>query len=254
MRSLGLTRYRILTNTRTMGWVFGVTLGAAAIAVLFGSRVVFPVSRAYDDPVGMMHGATQTVQAVYFWHIVILAAACDLLGRPKREADGSLSYDLTETAPIGSGARYQADTLGILGSVLMVHVTTLPLLALAVAVSPLPSSAFFWLELLTLAVLYLTSAAASWKLRGSAKWARSRSIRSLGLFALLLLLIVIFNTRWEAFRDAAAMVISDPAPQRWEPLAAAIVNAPLLGALVLLLYGGFIAYYALDSIRLMERR
>jgi hypothetical protein len=135
-----------------------------------------------------------------------------------------------------------------------VHVCTTPVLALAVVLSPLPAATFFWLELLTLAVAILASAGASWKLRSTGRWVRTRSARSLAVFGILLVAIVRLNTRSGPGGESVLLAWIEPSPLWWHALAKTVPNPAILFSCLLLLYAGFLSYYALQSIRSLERQ
>lgn len=249
MRGLAMARYRLLTSIRSARWIFLVAFVAAAGPIAAVQDVFTPATAAWASL--DMRLRAQCVTLVYMLHLAILFIAFDLFGTWRRTTGGDVP-DLTETVPITPAARFAGDAAGIFACVLALHVCTLPLLALAVVLSPLPASVFLWLELLTLALTLFGSAAASWKLHGKGTAVRTRSARSGALFGLMVLGVLFVTTRLVAFRDAFVTLITDPSPYAWQPLMATVTNPSAMIASLLLLYFGFIGYYALQSMRAIE--
>lgn len=254
MRSLAIARYRVLTTIRSARWIFAVSLGAALLLIVMGSGVVIPMSLHWWGVDGVMSTAAKTVIYAYFLHMVILLTACELFATRGRRAGAAHASDLTDTIPVAPIERFAGDALGILVCAAAVHASTMPLLAAAIALSPLPSVAFFWLELVTIVMAILASTAASWKYHSTSKWAATQTPRTVMTFLILLLAVLSFTTRWKALRDAVGVFLLQPSPYWWKPVAAAVPNLPLLVAMLSLLYLGFIAYYTAHSVRSLERR
>ena len=252
MRSLAMARYRLLTTIREARWVFLVVLVAAVGPLTIFSGVFQSETFFWDDPSMRQHFGAQGVVVVFGLHALILVNACEVFGTRRRRGSPD-AMDLTETVPVTPGERFGGDALGVFAAVMSMHVCALPLLALAIALSPLPTKVFFWLELVIVAVVVLGSFAASWKLHAPGTGSRTRTIRSVALFLLLLLGIVYVTTRWQAFRDQLWFLITDASPYWWKPLAATVVNPPMLFTSLVLLYFGFIGYYTAQSIRSIER-
>ena len=253
MRSLALARYHVLSKVRSSYGVFATALILTALPVLTVGFLFVSWTDSWGGIEVLLSGRAMTVHIVYVSHLIVLLITCDLFGTPRAIRGGNRPADLTETVPLTPAQRFFGDAAGIFQSAAAVHLCTLPLLALAIALSPLPIARFFWLEALVLAVLVLASAGGSWKLRSTGKWMRTRSARSAALFVILFLIIVISTTRWEAFRDAALTFLFQASPWAWNEARAAVISVPMLIGLLALLYIGYIAYYTLSSIRSMER-
>jgi hypothetical protein len=109
--------------------------------------------------------------------------------------------------------------------------------------------------MLTLAVAILASAGASWKLRSSGKWTRTRSARSIVTFGILLVAVLSCNTRWTAFLETIQYaVLIAPSPHTWRMVADTVPSPAMLFGWLFVLYMGFISYYTLQSIRSIERQ
>lgn len=254
MRGLALARYRLLTTIRPAWGVFGTVLAAAVVPILLGSGVFTTTSEAWGSMIDLMYASARTVTGIYLLHIIVVVLACNAFGTARPSIEGRPSSDLTETVPITPRDRFLGDAAGILGCTLAIHACTVPLLALAVVMSPLPTVVFFWMELITLAVAILASAGASWKLRSSGRWVRTRSARSIAAFGILLGAILGFNTR-KGFAEAFVwFFLTQPSMSSWRAVERTVTNPSMLIAWLLLLYVGFISYYTLQSIRSIERQ
>jgi hypothetical protein len=122
-----------------------------------------------------------------------------------------------------------------------------------VILSPLPAAAFFWMEMTTLSVAVLVSAAAAWNLHAASKTHRTQLPRSIITFIVFGVMILRFTTHWQPFADAAWFAFVQPSPEVWRTLAATITSPAMLVACMVLLYAGFIAWYAMQSVRHLER-
>lgn len=253
MRGLALARLHYLSKSRTESSVPAAAAFLAVLPILVFDTIFRNWSAEWGFVEGVIQDRARTAGIVYILHLALLVAACDLFGTPRRSRGGPGAADLTETAPITPFERFFGDALGIFQCIAMVHLCALPMLALAVALSHQPTAIFFWSEALVIAVMILGSAGASWKLRSTGRWVRTRSARSIVVFLIVVLIVLMSTTRWTTFRDALAGSILDPAPGRWNDVRAAVVNAPLLFALLAILYAGYILYFALSSIRAMRR-
>ena len=145
--------------------------------------------------------------------------------------------------------------MGIFASVMIIHLCTLPLLAMVIVLSPLGLTSFLCFELMIVASVVLASAAASWKLRSeTSRWTHTRMIRNGAVFLIGLLVIVISNTRWEEFRDAFPWYLREPSARTWSAVTSTIDNPPLLVSWLVLLYAGFMTFYYLQGVRAHEQR
>lgn len=255
MRSLALARYRFLTTVRSASGVFLTLLAGVLLPMLFGSGLFTSWSDAWASMPDDMYASARMVTIGYLLHIGFIVAACNAFGTTRPKIDGRQSADLTETVPITPRDRFLGDALGFLGCILAAHACTVPLLALVVVMSPLPTTVFFWAESVTLAVAVLGSAGASWMLRSTGQWIRTRSARSMVTFGILLVAILILNTRWLKFvENLVWWMFTQPSPQTWHGVVRTVNNPVMLAGSLLLLYFGFISYYTLQSIRSLERQ
>lgn len=253
---LALARYHVLSRLRPAWGVFGIMFLFAFLPILMFGGLFGGSSEVRFEKDMVMHFTVAAVHVTWILHILFLVGAADLLSirRPPSSEGRPAAADLTETVPIGPAERYTGEMLGVLGAVLMVHVCTLPLLVVAFVQSPLRSSTFFWFEAVVLAVAVLAAAGSSWKGRAGGRWGRTRTARTAALFGILLAIVLSATTRWDAFRDALLAYFTEPSPRRWSLVAAEVMNPPLLALLLVLLYGGFITFFALSSIRSLERQ
>ena len=253
MRGLALARYHVLSRLRSSSGLFATALVLSALPLLVIGAVFTSATESWREIEMDLPVRAAGLHAAYFWHLLVLVCACELFGTPKQTRDGVRRADLTETAPITPAARYFGDAAGIFQCVAAIHLCTLPLLAAAVALSPLPSTRFFWLESVVLAAIVFGSAAASWKLRSTGKWMRTRTPRSIALFFILLLVVLMLNTRWKSFVEAVPTAMFQPTPGSWTHVRAAVVSVPMLIGSLAVLYFGYILYYAVSSIRAIDR-
>lgn len=253
MRSLALARYHVLSRVRSAHGLFVASCVLVVLPVFVSDVLPSVLIYEWEMMESQLHHRARNVTVAYFFHLVVMVAACEAFATRRASKEGSRPADLVDTSPIRPAERFFGDAFGIFSCAVVIHLCTLPLLALAVALSPLPLSVFFWLEVVVLAALVLASAAASWKLRGFGKWMRTRSARSATLFFILLLVVLISNTQWRAFRDAFLTQFLYPSPAGWTEIRAAILNPPIFVASLVLLYAGYILYFALSSIRALER-
>lgn len=254
MRSLALARYRILTAARSGKWIFIVSLLMAAAPKLLQQAFFLPGDFDGSDDAMLMRSDAQIAVFTYALHLVVIAAAADLSAVRRRVIDGAFAADLTETMPITPMARFFGDALGVLASTLIIHVSTLPLLALGIALSPLPSGALVFFELATLAAAILASAATSWQMRSAGRASLTRGARAIVLFGILFLVTIGLTTPWRDFRDATAGLLAEPSPISWRSLGAAIPDPAVFLVALALLYGSFVAFFALDSVRQIKRQ
>src|SRR5687768_7902615 len=254
MRGLALARYHVLSRVRSSYGGFGAALVLAAFPVLVLDTLFISWTDEWRREIELVLALRAVnVHVIYFWHLIVLLGACDLFGTPRQTRDGNRRADLTETVPITPAARFIGDATGIFASVGLIHLCTLPMLALAVALSPLPATVFFRSEAIVLAAIVFGSAAAAWKLYSSGKWMRTRTPRSIALFFILFLGILMFNTKWKTFLRALETALLNPTPSPWNDVRAAVISMPMLVGSLMVLYFGYITYYALSSIRSMEK-
>jgi hypothetical protein len=256
MRHLAIARYRLLTTIRGANWVFAISLGAALVFLLASPSLRVDESEFRRYPQGNAEVTATLALFCYVLHAIILFLNCLAFGSAGRSrSEAKESSDLIDTAPLTPGIRFWGDALGAFTAALIVHLCTLPLLALAVALSPITNGAFVRIELAIVAFLLLGGAAASWQLHAPpSKWSQTRAPRSAATFLILLIITLIVNTRWEAFRDALGVLMAETSPGHWADLVAAIDSPPLLLIQLVLLFGGFIAFYYFHAVRSLEPR
>ena len=249
-----MARYHLLSGIRNAHGAFAVTFIFALLPIVVRAPIFEAESVQWTSyrPLWMRVGA-QSVVIAYIFHLLLMLQASVFVAAPRRRRDGSRSADLTETVPISSAQRFLGDALGVLACTLVMHVCILPLLALSIALSPVSSWIFLWCELILLAFMILGAAGASWKRRVAGPWGRARTVGNVALFATLLILVVAVTTRWGQFWERASYYVSEPTPLRWMQLSREVMNPPLLTTLLLTLYLGFLAFYAMQSIRFLER-
>lgn len=246
-----LARYHLLSTIRSAHGVIAISfLAALGATALFGAAGVFARQGVVAENLRL---AALLVHVVYVLHLFVIVIGSDLLAGKRRQSDRVLTADLTETVPVTPVERFFGDALGVLACTMVIHVCTLPVLAFVVALSPLSPAVLVWLELLVIAVAVLGAAGAAWSRRAEGRWERTRTGRSLALFGILFVLILATNTRWEHFRDAAAAYLYDPSPQRWSHLTGEVMNPPMLVSLLAALYLGYFLYYAMNTIRSLQR-
>lgn len=253
MRGLALARLHYLTKTRTAPAALIIALALAVFPIAVNDVLWFNSSDQWELAVPMQQERAKNPVIAYLFHVIVLVITCDLFGKPRAVVDGVRLADLTETAPIKPASRFLGDAVGIFRSAGVIHLCTLPLLALSVALSPLTATLFFWLEALVLAVMILASAGAAWKFRSTGKWVRTQTARSIALFAIFFVIILMATTRWQTFRDAAFSLLVQPSPLVWREVSSAIVSAPLMLGLILTLYLAYLVFYFISSIRNQEK-
>ena len=253
MRSVAIARYRLLTNIRSAGWTFGTSIVLAAMPVLIAG-VWIPDHVFRWDPVGILELTARIAIFSYFLHTLVLTAACNVFGMKGRRQSASGTADLLEATPLTPRARFWGDAAGIFASAMAVHLVALPLLALAVALSPFSSVVFVWLELAVIALVLLESSAGSWKLHAPAiRLPTVRSAGSAGAFAILLAIVTIATTRWRDLRDSLGAFVQWPTSETWAAVVDAVDNPALYAGAVFVVYAGFIMYFYVRTVRTFER-
>lgn len=264
MRSLAVIRYRYLTNVRAAGWVLGLSialvvgpvfLGGTTVTFLGPFAVLMPESDFLArDPAIILGIGARVVEGAYALHLIVLIGATHAFGTRKQLANRAATADLMDAAPVSPPARFWGDAAGIFAAAMTVHVATLPLLAFLVAVSPLSTTAFVWIELLVVFLLVSESVGAAWKLHASRISPNTaRAASSSVVMVILVLLVTIALTRWRDFRDAWSSFVFWPSGRAWAGIVETIDSPSLLVATIVLLYAGFIAFYYFRGIRALER-
>jgi len=254
MRILAFARYRLLRTVRSASAVFALAFVAAAVPVAGASHAFQPSFAAWEEMESFLSTTALAVSWSYALHVLVLLSAASVFATRRRSPAGNELLDLTETVPATSWDRFFGDAAGILGALLCVHVCVLPILGLAVVLSPLPTVTFFWLESATLAVAVFVSAGAASNLHAVSKWRQTQLARSFVTFIVLAIVILKLTTRGQSSADAAWFSLVRPSPSTWNALTATINNPAMLFACMALLYAGFLAWYAVQSVRSLERR
>jgi hypothetical protein len=255
MRILALARYRLLRTIRSASPIFALAFVAAAVPVAGAGHAFQPSFGAWEEMESFLSTTALAVTWSYGLHLLVLLAAAGVLATRRRSPEGHELLDLTETVPATSWDRFLGDAAGILAALLCIHACVLPILGLAVVLSPLPAATFFWLELVVLAVAVFVSAGAAANLHAVTKWRQTQLARSFATFIVLAIMILRFTTRGQAFADAAWFsFLVRPSPPTWNALMATVPNPAVLFACMLLLYAGFLAWYAVQSVRHLEQR
>jgi len=254
MHSLALARYRFLTTIRQRRWVAPVLTVALFPSLVGGGGLTLfksDLEFAWDAPEALKSAA---LGMLFGWaiHLIAISTLGWSLGIAPREQTHQI--DLLDTAPISGRTQFFGDTLGIFAFVFAMHICCVPVLAELVAISPFPPILFLWLEIATIALLLMVSAAAAWSLRTDRSgWRQKRSTVNALLFLILFVGVVTVTTRIDDFYFGMAGFFEKPSPQRWQPVMASIVSMPLLLILLLALYGSFIAFFAADTARTIEK-
>jgi hypothetical protein len=254
MRWLAVARYRYLILLRRTKWIIPVLVLTLLPSVMAGAPGLLFTAREYrrEAPV-FLRGAGLAVVFAYSIHIWALTSLCWSFGVVPRRPEGARPLDLMDSAPISGYSRYWGDAIGILAAALTIHVSTLPLLALIIAQSAFPRSAFWYLEAAVVFILFFASAVASWTLRAKdSKWSQTRSARNAGAVLLTLLLIIMASTRVDQFSDAVVAFFVEPSPRAWNALTATFRSGTLLFVLLTLSLGMFVALYSRQSARSID--
>ena len=258
MRYLAIARLRLLTTTRAATPLFAVTAAAAILPAAFLAFIPDELFRASADQ--FLGTAATTTVAAWIVHALLLVLACNAFGNETllkphlTSMETPAGSDLIDTAPISPKARFWGETAGILAAAMTIHLCTLPVLVLLLALSPLPTSMFFAAEAVILTLVVLASAGGAWKRRAPrTKWSGTRSARSGILFGFLLLMTVRHTTDWYPFRDSLVQFVKEPSARVWSAVANAIDSPLLFFTLLALLYTGYLAYYYSSSVRTARR-
>lgn len=255
MRYLAIARLRFLTSLRSAVWLFVVSI-LAAFFLLERTGVLFRSDRATladFDAVTPMNGAL--LVGSYVLHILILVGACHAFGVVKRSAQNAGVADLLETAPIVPRHRFIGDAFGIFAAVMALHLCTLPLLALTVAVSPFSTSFFVYAELLIVALVAFDSAASSWKLRAeSSRWNYTRGIRSQATFMVCFLIVLWLNTRGADFMEGFVTFMQQPSSRAFSRITWAVNDPVLFISSFVTLYASFMTFFYFHSVRSLQQR
>ena len=251
--SMAVMRYHLLTGLRAAGAGFWTTFIITILPLVRAPLGVPESHLASWEPAGLLYESAQTVTAVCVLHLGLIVLATMVITAPRRPAAGRLNADLMDTAPILPMGRFAGDMLGAMACAVVVHLCVLPFIAFAFVMSPVPSSLFWWYELIVLALIVLSSAGTAWKRQLHGAGGRARATGQVAGTILLAFLFTASTTRWPYFREAFADFLGEPSPRRWSAVTAEVMNPPLLVLLLALLYFGSIVYFAIQSHRLLRR-
>ena len=255
MRYLAIARYRFLLALRGATWLFVFSIIAAAFFVE-RTGLLYERSSYVSKPDAMLPMGASLVVATYFVHICMLLGACYTFGAVKKGAQNAGTADLIETAPILPRHRFLGDGLGIFAAVMMIHICTLPLLALQIAFSPYATNFLLYAELTILVLTIFASASSSWRLRAeNFRWSYARGFRSQAIFMILFFLTIWLNTRsFVGFFDAAVWVVFQPSPHGFARVAETFNDPVLIFSSLAFLFGGFLCFFYLHAVRSLQQR
>ncbi len=251
MRYLAIARFRLLTMARTATPTF---LGVVIPPLIFATALIDsePRFRLLANEHLPSHAALSLM--AWLAHSMALCFACLMSGKAKSPHDDvrtGLLHDLMDTAPVGSSARFWGEALGTFLGALTIHACCLPLLAAVVALSPLPTIVFLWIEAGAIVFMILASAGAAWQRRAPrTKMAATRGPRNVIVFVILLLFALRLTMRWAEFREAVASFLFPRVSMRaWADVIAAVDRPFALATMFVILYLGTLAFYYVSSTR-----
>jgi hypothetical protein len=252
MRSLGIARYRFLTTVRRLRWV-GPLLFMALIMPMIATADAYTRSDADFAALApdIYRIATGAMMAAWLLNVGTIMMLGWSFGARHREKERT---DLLDTAPISAMTHFQGDTLGFFAAMFLMHICCLPMLAEIVAISPLPASVVWWLELVSILLFFIAAAGAAWSLRVNLTgWRQLLIVRQMAVFAISIVMILAVTTRVDDFYQSVGTFFLSPSTVSWAAIVAAIDSVSILILLMLLLIGTFIAYFAFDAARTIER-
>lgn len=243
MRYLAIARFRLLTTVRSASPIFAMVALPPLIAAATES-VPEPLFR--DEAAGLLGYNAHATLLAWGAHAFFIVMACQAFGNLKNLFSDPTAEvpDLMDSAPVGKGTRFWGEALGMFAAALTIHVASLPLLAAAALLSPLPFGWFAVFETVILALLVLASAAAAWKrLSPRNRWSATRTPRAAILFFILLAGAVFVSTDWPRLRDALASFVGTPSAAAWSAVTAAVHNPLLLALMAASLYAAYILFF-----------
>ena len=247
MRPLAIARLRLWTTVRAATPLLAFAAAGPLIAIVVDTALTLSMQ---IQPDYLLRIAATAAMLSWSLHGFILVGIAHELGQRRVTPDASVHpSDLIDSAPISPPERSAGEFAGILTTMLLLHVTCLPVLAVVAALSPLPSRFFGWFELMLMALIVLASASAAWRLVVLAPLGNKnlRAVRNAGLFFLLTTVIAIVTTKPLAFRDAFFGFFIGPSRQAWSRLAASVEHPAAMIGMLLTLYCGYLAFYALSA-------
>lgn len=253
---LAVARYRFLTIIRSANASYFFFLVAIAVP-LMGMFFTLGVADS-DYPVRapeLFRSAAVGTFMIYGLHLLALAVICGAYGVVARRPPGVIPIDPMHLTPISGSEQFWGDAAGLFSAIASIHLCLVPLLAAVIALSPFPSSLFWYGEVLTAIALLFASACGSWALRAqTTRLSQARTARSIVVFLILMTVAILSTTRGQEFRDAVgSLLFSRPTRQQLEVVVAAMSSPALLVLAVVSIYLAFIAYYYLDSVRTIDR-
>jgi hypothetical protein len=253
MRLLAIAKLRLLTRIRTASVLFALATLPPLIPCVVASVVP---ENEYRESMPFIASITAVWSLlVWFLHTGILLVGSEAGEQLHPRREGAEWSDLLETVPLDPTGRFAGEAVGNPAVNLTIHACALPILALVVAISPLPLSAFVALECGTLALLSLGASAAAWKrCARPSKWSATRMARSGVLFWILFVAILYQTSRWEAFVTSLQEAILQPSSRTWQHIASTIDRPAFLALLIALLCLSYLAFYYVSSVRALARR
>lgn len=249
MRLLALARYRFLIAIRKAGGLF------AGIAVALLPFIIVTTRAFAPDGVYEQYVAVEALHFSAFWAPVLcvlqalaLVIACLTLAMGSPRTAGARNPEPFELVPVSATKRFWGDAIGFFGAALLLHLSVLPLLAIAMALTPLSLGAFIYIEALTVAILLFGACTASWTLRASVSHANPAFV----VLAILLAGIVILTSRLEQFREGLGQFFNQSDIRGLRVMVASFDSPAITAVLAALVYAGFIVFYHLHSVRRME--
>lgn len=253
---LAVARYRFLTIVRSANAGYFILMVAVVVPLvgMFATLGVADSRYPVRAPELFKFAAVGTFM-IYGLHLLALAVICGAYGVVARRPPGVMPIDPMHLAPVSGSEQFWGDAAGLFSAIASVHLCLVPLLAAVIALSPFPSSLFWYGELLIATALLFASACGSWALRAqTTRLSQARTARSIVVFLILMSLAILFTTRGQEFRDAVgSLLFFRPTRQQLEVVVGATSSPFLLVVAVVSIYLAFIAYYCLDSVRTIER-
>ena len=245
MRYLAVARFRLLSSIREATSAFIIAAVPPLLAAV-NETTPEPLFRATADE--LLGTFARAAMLGWVFHAMFIFAISQGFGSMRlfRADQTSLPTDLMDSAPIRPLERFWGEALGVFAATATIHAACLPLLAVVAVLSPLPTIIFAWLEVAIIVLMIFGSAgAASKRLAPRNKWSASRTARSGILFLILFFVTLSVTTKWQVFRDSfMQFLLLNPSMRTWAAVAGAVENPVLLITLWLLLYAGYILYYA----------
>jgi len=244
MLYLALARYRLLTSIRRSTWIFAIAIIAALFLLPFSGSLSTREMFVQASVEHYTRRSSATALFTFLFHWLVMISACGLFGeRGWRESQGD---DLMATVPVRRADRFYGDALGIFAAAMVLHLSSLPLLAFSFALSSFTTGAFLWLEVALVVVLAVFSGIVAWTLQ--TRPGRMMEAGAGAGFTLIGFVILRTGTRWDAFGDAFGEFIADPAPYSWARVVSQIDSPALLVTWLFLACAAQLTFYLLYSV------